>query len=124
MSGSVAPGVIVLDKIFGCSGRARKYSFVALSCFITYLVRFSKTSRSNSLLQVYVGFHMCRVPIGIIENDEGFLNCEDNDEDDDEARCSSWIDQMNNKTKSSARKQLGNMKTIWGFAYAFFMFLR
>ena len=58
--------------------------------------------------------------IGIIENDEDFLSCSDEEEE----VCSSWIDQMNNITKSEARKKLGNMKTIWGFAYAFFMFLR
>ena len=65
---------------------------------------------------------MCRVPIGIIEEDDAFLSCPGEDEDD--ILCTSWIDQMNNQTKSNARKKIGNMKTIWGFAYAFFMFLR
>ena len=54
---------------------------------------------------------MCRVPIGIIEEDDAFLNCPDGDEDD--ILCTSWIDQMNNQTKSNARKKIGNMKTIW-----------
>ena len=103
---SVGPCVTLVDKVLQCSGTRRRYSYIGLSAVLTYLV--------------YVGYHMCRVPIGIIENDEEFLSCSD----DEEELCSSWIDQMNNITKSEARKKLGNMKTIWGFAYAFFMFLR
>ena len=44
--------------------------------------------------------------------------------DDDSSLCSAWIQEMDNTTRSSARRTIGNMTTIWGFAYAFCMFLR
>ena len=44
--------------------------------------------------------------------------------DEDSSLCSAWIQEMDNTTRSSARRTIGNMTTIWGFAYAFCMFLR
>ena len=43
-------------------------------------------------------------------------------ETDEDSVCSSWILEMENTTRTSARKKIANMKTIWGFAYAFCMF--
>ena len=44
--------------------------------------------------------------------------------EEDSSLCSAWIQEMDNTTRSSARRTIGNMTTIWGFAYAFCMFLR
>ena len=103
----LAPGVYVSEQICKTRGKTRQYSYVLLAASLTFLV--------------YVGYHMCRVPIGIIESEESFLNCTEA-ESDDESVCSSWILEMDNITKTSARKKMANMKTIWGFAYAFCMF--
>ena len=105
----LAPGIYVCEKICKGRGKTRQFSYVSLAAVLTFLV--------------YVGYHMCRVPIGIIENEESFLNCTEA-ESDDESVCSSWILEMENTTRTSARRKMANMKTIWGFAYAFCMFPR
>ena len=57
----LAPGIYISEQICKTRGKTRQYFYVLLAALLTFLV--------------YVGYHMCRVPIGIIENEETFLNC-------------------------------------------------
>ena len=103
----LAPGIHLLDRCCK-SGKLRNHSYTALAFVLTYVA--------------YVGYHMCRVPVSVVENDKLFLDCSANSTEDD-PMCSSWINEMDQIPKSEARKKLGYLKTIWGFAYAIFMFL-
>ena len=103
---TLAPAIHVLDK---CTpGKVRNHSYTALAFLLTYLA--------------YVGYHMCRVPVSVVENDPLFLDCSTNSTEEDPL-CSSWVKEMDQIPKSEVRKKLGYLKTIWGFAYAIFMFL-
>ena len=100
----IAPGIRLVQSFFP-SGSLKKYAYKSLAFVLTYIA--------------YVGYHMCRVPVSIVENDAQFLDCSKNST---ENLCSSWITEMDGVPKSEARRKLGYLKTIWGFAYAIFMF--
>ena len=103
----LAPGIQLIDRLC-LAGKLRRYSYTILAFLVSYLA--------------YVGYHMGRVPVSVVENDKLFLDCSTNSTEEDPI-CTSWITEMDQVPKSEARRKLGYLKTFWGFAYAIFMFL-
>merc|ERR1712154_345269 len=73
-----APGIYILDRLC-VTGKLRTHSYTILAFSVSYLA--------------YVGYHMCRVPLSVVESDKVFLDCSTNSTDEDPV-CKSWILRM------------------------------
>jgi len=71
----------------------------------------------------YVGYHMAKRPITVVENSLKFLDCSNTTEDDPDHPCNwAWVAEMNGTTEAKADGLIGNLQSAYTFSYAFFMF--
>ena len=74
----------------------------------------------------YVGYHMAKRPITVVENSLKFLDCSTNTteaEMDPNHPCNwAWVAEMDGQTEEKAEGLIGNLQSAYTFSYAFFMF--
>jgi len=73
----------------------------------------------------YVGYHMAKRPITVVENSLNFLDCTNENETDIDQHVNchwAWVTEMNGVKEEEAESLIGNLQSAYTFSYAFFMF--